>query len=301
MNVIGIDIGGTGIKGMVISNDRTVLDMVEVETAIHKGRDGITASLMSVIERLLKKPNIDYIGVGTAGRVNAISGEVVYATDNLPDWQGTNIKEVIESKYRLPCVVENDANVALVGELWVGESYQNAVMLTLGTGVGGANVMNGSLASGAHHQGGEWGHVILVPFGRPCNCGQLGCIEQYLSGSALLKEVNSVVKTPFQHGREIFEKCSNQKEEAINLVVNQYLDYLALACYNLSVSIDPEVVIIGGGVIDSKIYWWDLFLEKLAKYQSPINVVPAVLGNKAGMYGAAKLAMDAAKKRGILL
>ncbi|MBM7661763.1 glucokinase [Bacillus mesophilus] len=301
MNVIGVDIGGTGVKGMVISEAGTVLKSFEMKTNIGEGKDGILVTLTSVIDELLENTSVQYIGIGTAGRVNSNTGEIVYATTNLPGWQGTNLKQFIEGRYGIPCIVENDANVALVGELSKREqTYPNAVMLTLGTGVGGANVIDHQLVAGAHHQGGEWGHVVLVPFGKPCNCGKRGCMEQYLSGSALLREANSAVKAPYQHGKDVLHDFQ-RGHEPVQKVVNDYLEYLAIACYNLTVSIDPDVVIIGGGVIDSKELWWDAFLEKLANYESPISILPAQLGNKAGMYGAAKLAMDAAKKRGIVL
>ncbi len=300
MLVIGIDIGGTGIKGAVITEDGTLLEELKIATNIEEGREGILRSMFYVIDSLQEKhQDIAGIGVGTAGRVNVKSGEIVFATANLPLWQGTNVKKEMEARYAIPCSVENDANAALVGELWRGTAggHQSAVMLTLGTGVGGATVINGAIIHGHHFQSGEWGHVVLVPDGKPCNCGKNGCIEQYLSGTALTQSVRNETDFSFIHGNEIFEAYSSGNKQ-VKQVVDRYIDRLALTLYNITISIDPETILIGGGVIDSKEHWWSKLQAKLNDYRVNTSVVPAALGNKAGMYGSAKLILDAIGKRG---
>ncbi|MDT9026914.1 ROK family protein [Rossellomorea yichunensis] len=299
MKVIGIDVGGTEVKGSVVNEDGDILFEAKVPTDISKGRDGILESIHIVIGYLMKKDSaILGIGIGTAGRVNVHSGEIVFATANLPSWQGTNVKAEIESRYSLPCVVENDANAALIGELWKSQRKpQSAVMITLGTGVGGANAINGEVLNGYHHQSGEWGHVVLVPNGKLCNCGKKGCIEQYLSGTALVQAVLTETELSFRHGSEIFEEFSKGNQQ-VKQVIDRYLDYLAITMYNISVSIDPEMIFIGGGVIDSKRHWWTSFRGKLKEYCVNTSVHPASLGNKAGMLGAAKLIFQVIEKRG---
>ncbi|WP_299744371.1 ROK family protein [Rossellomorea sp. y25] len=299
MNAIGIDVGGTGVKGSIIREDGTILYHEMVPTDISQGREGILQSIYKVIDLLLHKDQtVIGIGIGTAGRVDREKGEIVFATANLPSWQGTNVKVEIETRYGLPCVVENDANAALIGELWKREGNpETAVMLTLGTGVGGANAINGQILNGHHHQSGEWGHVVLVPNGKPCNCGKRGCLEQYLSGTALVQAVLTETDLSFRHGSEIFEEYSNGNQQ-VKQVVDRYLDHLAIAVYNISVAIDPEVVFIGGGVIDSKSHWWAGFQHKLKEYFVKSSIYPAVLGNKAGMLGAAKLLFQVMEKRG---
>jgi glucokinase len=299
MKVIGIDVGGTGVKGAIIHRDGEIIYEKTVATELSHGREGILQSIYKVLDQLMLETDaVLGIGIGTAGRVNPENGEVVFATDNLPGWQGTNVKEEIKKRYGLPCVVENDANVALIGELWKYKvNPETAVMLTLGTGVGGANAVNGKVLSGHHHQGGEWGHVVLVPNGKPCNCGKRGCLEQYLSGKALIHDVFTETKRSFRHGSEIFEEYSNGNQQ-VKQVVDRYLDYLAIAVSNISVAVDPEVVFIGGGVIDSKDHWWSGFQVKLKEYFVHTNILPAVLGNKAGMLGAASLVFQAMEKRG---
>ncbi|RSK28875.1 ROK family protein [Bacillus sp. HMF5848] len=347
MKAIGIDIGGTAIKGAIIDTNGTFLVKEKINTDITIGREGILQALFTIIDRLLAHAaalpsdataqhevtdtaqheatdtaqheasdttqheasdtaQLAGIGIGSAGRINPITGEVVYATANLPGWQGTNIKTIIEEKYGLPCHVDNDANVALLGELWLGPQhhFKNAIMLTLGTGVGGANIINGQLVTGAHCQSGEWGHVVLVPNGHPCNCGKKGCIEQYLSGTALVRQANEAVNqanalvrqaneavgptsTQYTHGQQVFV------DSAMHEVVDTYLDYLALVIYNMTVAIDPDAIIIGGGVIDSKHIWWPQLITKLATYEVATPIIPAALGNQAGVAGASKLVFDA--------
>lgn len=304
MTAIGLDIGGTEVKGSVIREDGVVLHTYAETTECSAGRDGIWASVYSVLDGLLDSDSdVVGIGVGTAGRVNPATGEVVYATDNLPGWQGVNVILEIESRYQRPCLVDNDANAALAGEIWrnAALSRMSVTMLTLGTGVGGANAVHGKIVQGHHYQGGEWGHMVMVPDGRPCNCGLRGCLEQYLSGTALLDLTNEHLAEQnaaitYTHGRDIFE-AFRAGNEAVRPVVDTYMKHLALAIHNISVSLDPEAVLIGGGVIHSKEIWWDLLQRRLKEYQVKPRVIPARLGNRAGMFGAAKLALQGHETR----
>lgn len=300
MKAIGVDIGGTGVKASIIDENGRILYTESTATILTKGRTGVLESVFSVIDSLLKKENsIIGIGVGTAGRVNAIAGAVVYATANLPGWQGIKLAEILSEKYGFPCFIENDANAAMIGEVWQGSKakYRSITMLTLGTGVGGANMVDGKIVSGGHFQSGEWGHAILVPGGRPCNCGMRGCVEQYLSGKALVQLANEQTNGHFIHGSEVFEALAGDCK-GLKAVVHTYIDLLALTIYNISVALDPHAVIIGGGVIDSRKHWWTLLLERLKEYHVQAEVFPALLGNTAGMMGAAKLVFEGVKKRG---
>ncbi|MFN7251902.1 MAG: ROK family protein [Anaerobacillus sp.] len=299
--VIGIDVGGTGVKGSLVLENGEVLKAYKVATDITLGRQGILTSIFAVVDYLIESEEIIGIGIGTAGRVNVTTGEVVFATANLPGWQGVSLSNVLAERYQHPCVVENDANAALLGELWQGAATDPALtsvtMLTLGTGVGGANAIGRKIIHGGHFQGGEWGHVVFVPDGRSCNCGMNGCLEQYLSGTALVSMTNEATGMEFQHGQDIFATYQ-AGNETVAKIVDIYIDHLALAIYNISITLDPKAVIIGGGVIDSKAIWWPLLIEKLANYQVLMKVFPAQLGNRAGMLGAAKLAIDYVREGG---
>ncbi|WP_261130886.1 ROK family protein [Bacillus sp. Marseille-Q3570] len=300
MKAIGIDIGGTAIKGAIVDENRKIHHQCTTPTNVTEGREGILASLTATIDHLFEKDKeITGIGIGTAGRVDFKTGEVVYSTANLPGWQGINLRDFIENTYSLPAVVDNDANAALAGEWWnKKENYDSVTFLTLGTGVGGANMVNRKIFRGNHWNGGEWGHVILYPEGRSCNCGNSGCIEQYLSGTALVSLANEQSgNRTYENGAEVFEAFHTGEKE-IQPVVERYIDDLTLVIYNLSVSIDPEAVIIGGGVIESKDKWWPTLQQKLHKKEVKLDVLAATLGNKAGMIGSAKLLFDALSKGG---
>ncbi|MCF6411569.1 ROK family protein [Pseudalkalibacillus salsuginis] len=299
MKAIGIDIGGTTIKGAIVDEKRKIHHQVTIQTNRSEGRNGILATLTTTIDQLLEnETEIMGIGIGTAGRVDVDRGKVIYSTANLPGWQGINLREFITNTYALPAFIDNDANAALAGEWWNrGEIYDSVTFLTLGTGVGGANMIRRKIFRGNLWNGGEWGHVILYPEGRACNCGNRGCIEQYLSGTALVKTANGQSGRTYTNGADLFE-AFQAGDRKIQPIVERYLDDLALVVYNLSVSIDPEAVIIGGGVIESKDQWWDVLIEKLTGKDVNLDVLPAALGNKAGMIGAVKLLFDAMSKGG---
>jgi glucokinase len=298
MNVIGIDIGGTSIKGAVYNEYNRVSSIKSRSTEISKGKEGILKGVLEIAEELLRDfPDASAIGIGTAGRVNSDSGEIVYSTANLPGWQGTNVPVEIQKVIPLPVKVDNDANTALIGELWAqNKSYTSAVLLTLGTGVGGAAYLNGNLVRGHHWNGGEYGHSIFIPDGQQCNCGMKGCLEQYVSGNALVRMARQEGLS-IMHGSELFQLVKIDGKAA--KIVQQYIAYIALALYNIQTTIDPEVIIIGGGVIDSKDLWWHQLVQNLLKFPVPVHVQPAVLGNEAGMAGAASLCLHETHRKGV--
>lgn len=295
---MGLDIGGTDIKGGVLDRDGQLLKYYKCPTRAKLGKKAILASIDDVVRTLLDAyPNCIGIGIGTAGRVNVDQGSIEYATDNLPGWQGTHLKEIMETTFKRPSIVDNDANAGLIGELWNHPNLQAAssvVMLTLGTGVGGAASFGQKLVRGAHWNGNEWGHSILVPGGRICNCGKQGCAEQYVSGTALLKEAARKKKT-YVHGANIFEDYLLGDPEAVQLV-KEFIYYLTILLSNISVTLDPSDVILGGGLIYSKEVWWPLLEQEVKSLNLPIQLHPARLGNQAGLIGGAKLLLDSLKE-----
>ncbi|GIP28916.1 sugar kinase [Paenibacillus sp. J23TS9] len=297
MKVIGIDIGGTSIKGMVVDSSGQLLDQGKVATEAKEGKERILGNMKLLVNDLLANhQDIQGIGIGTAGRVNVQTGEIVFATDNLPGWQGSNIKKDMEASYHLPVFVDNDANTALVGEAWLGAGMhvKDLSMLTLGTGVGGANMIGGELYRGAHWNGGEWGHTILVPGGRPCNCGLCGCIEQYLSGTALVKLAGEAAGRSYNNGVEVLDDHL-KGQPRVTEVLRQFTAHLAVVIHNIHVGLNPQAILIGGGLIDSKPIWWPLLLEAMEGMRLNVDVRPAELSNEAGAIGAAKLILDQLK------
>lgn len=294
MKVIGIDIGGTSVKGVVCDREGRSLAETRRPTDARAGREAILASVASTVEALLgDHPEAAAIGIGTAGRVNAADGIVVYATDNLPGWQGMNLKAWAEAAFGRPAFADNDANAALLGESWIGAArgLRDVVMLTLGTGVGGANMAGGELIRGANWSGGEWGHAVLVPEGTACNCGRSGCIEQYLSGTALVRLASEAAGRPYPSGLDVLNAAAAGERPAQE-TVDRFVFRLAVAAGNIANGLDPEAIVIGGGVVDAHLLWWPAFRSALAHAGSHADVRPALLGNRAGMLGAAKLALD---------
>lgn len=200
--VIGIDIGGTSVKAAIVARDGSVLDEIRLDTDASRGREWVLSRVSESVLGLLRSfgdtsigAHIDVgaLGIATAGRVNVESGEVVYATDNLPGWQGTSLVTWAREKLALRAVADNDANAALLGEAWqgAGKGKRRLVMLTLGTGVGGAYMENGHLCRGTHWSGGDWGHSILFPGDTPAIVEKKGAPSNMYRGAPCYVEVGN--------------------------------------------------------------------------------------------------------------
>lgn len=293
--VIGLDIGGTSVKGAIVGRDGTIFGAAICLTKPEEGRELLLQRMEVLVYRLLSEQadgTIGAIGIASAGRVNFGNGEVVYATENLPGWQGVQLKQWAESLFSLPTIVENDANAALLGEIWLGSGspQEELVMLTLGTGVGGAYSLQGRPVRGKRWYGGEWGHSILVPGGRPCNCGKKGCAEQYISGTALHRLAQESADKVYPSAQDLIEGAEAGEEEAIR-VLEVFVSDLAIVIANIGITLDPDAVIVGGGLIDSSHVWWPLLEQQMRQWDATLEIRRATLGNKAGYLGAASLAL----------
>lgn len=290
MKVMGIDIGGTKILGGLIDRRGNIINQTMVYTEAQLGKERILKNLLDTIDKLIDK-DVKGIGIGSAERINFNAGIVEYATDNLPGWTGYNLKRILEDRYRIPVIVDNDVNAAVIGEMWqgAGRGYKEIVMIAIGTGVGGAIVYNEEVIRGASWSAGEIGHMILHPKGRQCNCGQRGCLEQYISGIAIARKYAEVSKEEKVTGaEEVFLLVEKGDKMALE-IVNDFVNSLSIAILSFKNLLDPEIFIIGGGVIGAKRVWWDK-LKGILKGKA--NITPAQLGNRATMVGAAKLMID---------
>lgn len=253
--------------------------------------------MRDIISTLIKEVKIDCIAIGSAGRINITDGSVFYSSDNLPGWTGTPIKSILEEEFNILTVVENDCKVAGLGEEWQGSAkgLDSYVALILGTGVGASVKLEGNLVHGAHYSAGELGHMTLYPNGRQCNCGLKGCLEQYCSGPSLVKRFNERSATQIESGYDFFDLVRSKNQTAVTLL-DEFVDDIHTSIIPLCNIYDPEKVIIGGGLIDTKEIWWEKLMLKIES--SPLNslftpvVVAATLGNKAGIYGAAYLGFN---------
>lgn len=292
--VIGIDLGGTSICGGVIDESGKLLKTIQKDTYSDSGKINVLNRIVEVIEGLLED-DILGVGIGSPGFIDFKKGKVLEVGGNIKDWANTDIKSYIEKSFpNLPIIVDNDANVAAICEKWLGgaKSLKSFIMITLGTGVGGAIYLEKhGFLRGERYQAGELGHVILYPFGKRCNCGQNGCAERYISGSA----IESMYKErlgKYEKGKNIFkEKSNNQVKE----IIDEFTKNLAIFLVSLKNIFDPEGFIIGGGVINSREYWWNDMIKNYKDFSNNSNdmtILPASYLNNAGMIGAAKNILD---------
>lgn len=293
---IGLDIGGTKIQGAIVDHKGNILKTYRLETCAREGKDKVLDNISKIID-FLKTDEIKAIGVGTPGFIDSKNGIVTFA-GNIDGWTGLNLKKELEKRSKLPVFVENDANIALVSEKWLGsgKGYDDIVMITIGTGLGGAvyNEKMG-LLSGSNFQGAELGHIILHPNGEYCSCGQSGCAESYCSGTAIVRHYEELTRKTLD-GEEIFKLV--KKDKNAKKVINRFTSDLAWFLTSIRNIFDPQLIIIGGGVINSKDYWWDQTMKNFKEYchlSEKIEIKSANFLNDAGVIGAGRIAMERLK------
>lgn len=308
---LGIDIGGTKILSGLVDSKGRVREIMYSQTETQKGKKDLLVRLKEIIRNYLKKcSQIKGIGISTGGRVDFDKGKVIYATSLLPDWEGLNLKRLVEKEFSIPCLVENDANCALIAEkiFGVGKGHSDIVMFTLGTGLGSAIILKESLIRGKSGLGGELGHSIIKDGGRVCNCGKKGCLEAYASGWAVERKAKRFIR--LHKNSNIFKSAcfKNEKltmrmiiemakkgDEFASELTDEFCHYLAVGIDTVINGMGVDFFIIGGGIAEGG----GNFLLKRIKnalyeissftpYVSPC-ITLAKLKNKAGMIGAAML------------
>lgn len=293
MKVVGVDLGGTKIKAGLLDGDGTI--QATVSAATPRGSEAILQTVAELVRAHQAKSEgkaIGAVGVGTAGRVDPIKGNIVAAGDTIPGWAGTEVKEVLEGELSLPVFVTNDVNAAALGDGWLGAGRARTqyAYITIGTGLGGALVNGGKVIPGITGGAGEFGHTILYPNGIPCGCGQRGCVEKYVSGTALNRLAAEA--DPTWDSYELLAQYREGNKKALE-VVQKFVTDLSVVLINVQNMFDPEIVILGGGVIDSYEEWKDLLGQTLCEAANiTVHVAASPLGNEAGMIGAARLALD---------
>lgn len=290
---IGIDLGGTKIKAGLIDENGQILRELQVSTQSTKGRQAVLQQLDDIVARLIQDDTVGG-GIGSPGIINPHTNRVIEFGFNIKGWHGSHMTASLEKKYpHLQWRTENDANCAALGELWQGaaKGLSSFVMITLGTGVGGAFYSQETgIFHGAHSLAGELGHVLLFPGGRPCNCGQKGCVEQYASGTALKKLYKERTGTPLKGS--IFGMIDQDADAAA--IVRDFERHLGLFFVSMTHVFDPDAFIIGGGLIHEMDIWWEGVLETYTKeisFGTKTKLLPAKRLNEAGMMGAAWLVL----------
>lgn len=275
MKKIGIDIGGTTIKGALL-DEGVILKEDAVPTGGREGRETVFGNLFALIDRLFV-PEVGMIGISSAGDIDPERGVCVYATDNLKGWTGADIRGSVEKRYSVSCRVDNDAICALKGELAFYPNLTDVTMITLGTGVGGASLIGGQIVRGRNFNAARWGHICLDANGERCSCGRSGCAESILSATALLRDGRRRIPA-LQSCKELFERYAEGDAQAV-AVLERFGFYLNLLLTDIRTAISPELIILGGGVAASQ----EIILGLI---EDRTDVSFARRGNYAGIYGA---------------
>lgn len=296
---VGIDLGGTFAKCALVSN----LGEILFEAKLPVG-GASREKIISVIGELIQKVVVEAaekglmlkgIGIGTPGVVD--NGIVLGGADNLDRWENIDLGSVFSEKFNMPVVVDNDANVMGLGETAFGSAKDcsDVVFITVGTGIGGAIVINGQLYGGYKNRGGELGHLTIQHDGIDCSCGGRGCLEAYASTSALIKQYADKTGKDVKaiDGRYIIQRYNENEAEAVECL-KVHTDYLGHGIAGFINTFAPQKVVIGGGISEAGQFYIDMIKESAFKYAMPdcstnTDIVPASLGNNAGCLGAASL------------
>ena len=308
---IGVDVGGTKVLGGVVDELVTVVKTARRDTP-REGGAALTQAIADVAKELMSDFTIDSVGVSAAGFVSS-DRKTMLATPNIAGWNGVDLDYQLTSLIGLPVVIENDANAAAWGEarFGAGRGKRHMLMLTVGTGIGGGIVVNGELYRGAFGIAAEIGHIRVVPEGHLCGCGARGCFEQYASGNALMRHAREAIAASPDIARNLLSRGDGTLEGLTGKAITDAArdgDAVALAAFNttaqwlgagiasLAVVLDPECVVIGGGVIDAGEILLKPTREALersmpfaGKHPYP-EIIGAQLGNEAGLVGVADLA-----------
>lgn len=297
--IIGIDIGGTSIKFGVIDADFRVVYRESAATKTDGTDLDIVAQLKEVCLRLKAAYPVRCIGIGSPGTIDTARGICVRA-GNLP-YRNTPMRDFLQEAVGLPVVIANDATCAICAECYagIGKEYRNFIMFTLGTGVGGGIVLDGKPYRGRNDSAGEFGHTLLVRDGLLCKCGRRGCLEQYASVTALIRQTreaaaqnpNSLLADRCRagvNGQTVFDAAQAGCPVA-QKVVEQYAKNISDGIHSLCRAFAPEAVVIGGGVTAQGEALLSPIRTELAL---PIPVCFTALGNDAGMIGAAITAAE---------
>jgi glucokinase len=315
MLYVGIDLGGMTIKGGIVDREGNILFKDSIDTKRERHYKEITKDMANLAINLIEKNNISVkdvksIGVGSPGIPQTKNGLIAYA-NNL-GFKNVPIRDEIQKYIDLPVYVENDANCAALAEnrAGAGKGYESSVTVTLGTGIGGGVIFNDKIYSGFNDAASELGHVIINVDGESCTCGRNGCWEAYASATALIRQTK---KAAIENKDSLINKICENNLENINAktafdamregdktgkaVVDNYIKYLSEGLINIINLLQPEIILIGGGVSNEKDFLLNPVRDYISKFTysrhnkniKQTELKTAQMGNKAGIIGAAML------------
>lgn len=316
MYAVGIDIGGTKIAGALVDDEGQIVREARRPTPATNG-DEIVQAVVDLVKELATDVEVIGVGVAAAGFIDAQQSTIVYAP-NL-SWRNEPLKAKLEAEFDYPVIIENDANAAGWAEFryGAGRGARHMAMLTIGTGVGGAVIVDSNMLRGGFGIAGELGHIRVVPDGLLCGCGAHGCIEQYGSGTALLRNAKALADSGQAEGARLRELQAEHGELTGEQVYQAIVEgdsgalrllaelgaWLGQTIASLSAVLDPEIVVIGGGVSAAG----DLLLDPIRKaflenmpaqgFRPELQIKAAEFVNDAGVVGAADLVRLALSQR----
>jgi glucokinase len=313
---VGLDVGGTDIKAGLIAADGAIVARAVRPTAPQRGFDAVLADMAALAEEVISQSGRDRatvagVGIGFPGPLSPSRGVILNA-GNVPGFENVPVRDEIALSIGLPAMLDNDANVAAYAEFWVGAArdVKDMVMFTLGTGVGSGVVIDGRLLRGHFENAAELGHTIVQPEGRPCSCGQRGCLEQYASASNVARRAIEAVRAGEQSAlsdtpgglESVTSKdvvaAAAEGDDLARRIWDDACRYLAIGCINVQHTFNPARIVLGGGASAAG----DLLLDGVRRHMArqcwsladdTPQVALAELGNDAGMIGAGGLMLGA--------
>ena len=297
MQILGLDIGGTTVKMGLLNEAGDIRARREVSVSFDGYQTPILDTVCSAAEIFLKEENasVSGIAVSATGQIDTANGVVAGTNGKIPNYEGSPVRKRLEQLFHVPVWVLNDANAAALGEcfLGAGKGYQNVLMITLGTGVGGGLVLGGRVYGGSRGFAGEVGHFTLYQDGIPCSCGKRGCFESYASARALVERAETT------DGKELFQKV-REGDPKTKAALDAWMEDVAAGITGLIHLLNPSLVLIGGGISVQE----ELLIEPLRRkilsgvmprFAENLRVERAVLGNDAGLIGALRFWLDQEK------
>jgi glucokinase len=294
---IGVDLGGTNLRAAAIDSTGRMLGKVAGQTQLSAGPDAVVRDMVAAIVKLRSEFGEDRlagVGIGSPGIIVMETG-MIMETPNLPGFEGFPLRDRVNRALGAPVILENDANAAALGEKWVGagKDVDDLILLTLGTGIGGGIIYRGQIMHGAVGMAGELGHIRVVPNGNPCACGNCGCLEKHASATAVVTMARLMGLGSDLTAADVCRLAAAGNPRAIEVwrVAGQALGAALVSLINI---FNPPLVLLSGGMLGA----WDFFapamLGEVRQYcyvwrNSPARIEKALLGNEAGLYGAARL------------
>ncbi len=310
----GIDVGGTNIKFGLFYPDGKIIYKEQRPTMAEKGATPLMHLITNIAERLIMHASEDdlevpWLGVGTPGAIDFKTGQVLGQTPHIPGWEGMEIGENLRTRLNMPVWVDNDVNSMSLAELKFGAAAgaKSAVCVTVGTGVGGAVILDGKIVRGQTHSAGELGHMTINFDGPLCKCGKKGCVEVYCSTSAIITNAKAKLEKDMT---PVFEELLGSDLQKLNIknivaaakqddyvareVLEEAAEYLATGLGNIANLLNPQIMIIGGGIADGSPEFISYVSAAVRKHAFPsavkeLKITKAALGNDAGFIGAGLL------------